>query len=196
MARHEPCKTSAAILLAAGASSRTAEPKQLHMVDGVPLVRHQVERLLENGMGKVYVILGYHAREVERAVGKSPYVEVVFNPAYKEGMFSSVLCGIAAAKEEALFIHPVDIPVPVREVFELLLQSAKPIAIPLYRGRKGHPLRIDAALAQELLQGTHQRLDHWLHSRQDQSTLVEVQDGRVVMNANTSEALEQSFAKG
>ena len=196
MAWNETCKTPAAILLAAGASRRTPEPKQLYMVEGVPLVRHQVERLLENGIGKVYVILGYHAREVEQAIGKSPNVEAVFNPAYKEGMFSSVLCGIAAAEEEVLFIHPVDIPVPAREVFELLLQSAKPIAIPLYRGRKGHPLRIDAALARELLGGTYERLDHWLHSRQDQSALVEVQDGRVVMNANTSEMLERSFAKG
>lgn len=189
-------KETVAILLAAGASERTPVPKQLYRVGGVPLVQHQVDRLLANGLKRVCVVLGHHAERVSSALAPSPKVVTVLNPAYEAGMFASVLRGIVACGEAgALFIQPVDVPVPSRDVFTALLEAPSPIAIPVYRGGKGHPLRLDASAAEALLHAETGRLDRWLHGRKAETSLVEVADGRVVMNANTTEALEKCFGK-
>lgn len=187
---------SAAILLAAGASTRTSLPKQLRHVGGRALVQYQVEALLNRGVERVYVVLGHHAEAVEAALRPAPEMRIVYNPDYEAGMFSSVLAGVAAAKGEGmLFIHPVDVPVPGREVFEALLRAEAPVALPLYEGRGGHPVRLDAAAAETLLRSDATRLDRWLADRREQTAFVPVADARVVMNANTDAALEASFGQ-
>jgi molybdenum cofactor cytidylyltransferase len=187
---------TAAILLAAGASSRTGSPKQLYSVGGTALVQHQIEQLLERGLERVYVILGYHAADVEAAVTPAPQVHLCFNPSYEAGMFSSVLTGLAALDgERTVFIHPVDVPVPGAEVFAALRDADTPIAIPFYKGRKGHPVRLRHDAARALLHSCATRLDRWLREHSRSTALVSVVDARVVMNANTERALRHCFGE-
>jgi molybdenum cofactor cytidylyltransferase len=88
------------VLLAAGGSSRMGRPKQLLTVHGKPLVRHLAELVAQAPVAPVVVVLGAQATEIEPALAGLP-VRVVSNPAWSEGLGSSLRAGVAAARNQA-----------------------------------------------------------------------------------------------
>ena len=85
----------AAVLTAAGLSSRMGRPKPLLQWRGSTLVEHQVSVLLEGGASEVVVVLGHRSEDV------APYVErtgatFVVNEQYREGRTSSIKAGLEA----------------------------------------------------------------------------------------------------
>ena len=75
----------AAIVLAAGESTRMGQPKALLPWGGVPLVRHQVDLLAaQPAINQVVVIVGSLVDEVRAALDGTP-ARVVANPRFREG---------------------------------------------------------------------------------------------------------------
>jgi len=182
-----------AILLAAGASTRTTIPKQLFCVNNVPLVVHQIEALFASGVDQVIVVIGYHAEAVRAAIGEREKVRIVQNPAPDKGMFSS-LC---AALDEApavgrVLIHPLDVPLAAGLAEQMVAVNA-PIVIPVYEGRKGHPVLIDATLARTIPSSGVERLDRWLEAHREIAALIGADDPRIQYNANTDAELAHLF---
>ncbi len=97
----QPAEHIAAAMLAAGTSRRLGQPKQLLPVDGVPLIRRQLHKLLASDYHPVGVVVGHEAGRVIQALAGLP-VQFVHNPDYAEGMGSS----IAAAARWALSLRP------------------------------------------------------------------------------------------
>jgi molybdenum cofactor cytidylyltransferase len=87
--------SSAGIILAAGASRRMGEPKQLLTVHGRPLLEAALAAACDSHLDEVVVILGAHADEIRRSV-RLERARVVLNPAYAEGMSTSLRAGIAS----------------------------------------------------------------------------------------------------
>ncbi len=92
----EPSLSCAAIVLAAGASARLGQPKQLLCFRGEPLVRSAARLALTAGALPVFVIVpaAANAACVEALDGLP--VTVVVNPEASEGMGSSLRLGMAA----------------------------------------------------------------------------------------------------
>jgi molybdenum cofactor cytidylyltransferase len=87
--------STAAILLAAGESSRMGGAKQLLDFRGKPLLRHSAEMALAAGCSPVVVVLG--AREqLLRAALTGLRVEIVINERWAEGMGTSIQAGLRA----------------------------------------------------------------------------------------------------
>ena len=80
------------ILLAAGASSRMGQPKQLLPWDEQTLIEHQIQTLTQSGES-VIVVLGAHADRIWPVVEKYP-VTIVLNDDWETGMAGSIACGI------------------------------------------------------------------------------------------------------
>ncbi len=88
----------AAILLAAGSSSRLGQSKQLLQIDGMPLVRRQAQLLLALDPACVVVVSGAEQLAVEQALHGLP-VHRVHNHNWQQGMGTSLACGIRAMPE-------------------------------------------------------------------------------------------------
>ena len=88
----------AAIVLAAGESSRMGRPKQLLNYEGTSLVRRIVTTCLRAKVSRVIIVLGAFAGEVAEELSGLD-VETVYNPGWKEGMSSSIRTGINMIKE-------------------------------------------------------------------------------------------------
>src|SRR5688572_9052814 len=98
----EPHATTAhahvAVLLAAGASTRLGQPKQLLTRRGEPLVRIVARLLAGTTPRQLLVVLGAHAREISAAIGDVPHRTVV-NADFADGLASSLHCAAAALRD-------------------------------------------------------------------------------------------------
>jgi molybdenum cofactor cytidylyltransferase len=88
-----PNEAPGGIVLAAGASRRLGQPKQLLIVDGQPLVRRTAQTLLDAGMWPVVIVLGAYAREVRAACITLP-VLTIDHASWEEGVGASLRVGI------------------------------------------------------------------------------------------------------
>jgi CTP:molybdopterin cytidylyltransferase MocA len=95
-------------ILAAGASRRLGQPKQLVEIDGEPILRRQCRMALEARLGTVAVILGCGAAECAATIADLP-VETHINDQWADGLGSSIRSAgkvaIAAGANGLLLLH-------------------------------------------------------------------------------------------
>lgn len=144
-----------AILLAAGYSSRMGRLKPLLPIGGTTVIRRQAE-VLAGLCDRTIVVTGYRGSEVEAHLSGSQ-VTAIRNPAFAEGMFTSVKAGIMALDHDtdAFLILPVDYPLVTRkligDLIEEFLRTRVPVIYPSFSMRKGHPPVISSACIPEIL---------------------------------------------
>ncbi len=147
----------AAIVLAAGASTRMGRPKQLLPLPGGTVLSTVVSRLLDAPLERVVVVLGHDAEAIRCGAGlpSDARVEVVVNADWKEGMASSLRCGIqASAEAEAVVIALGDQPGIETGVVKRLVTAYRrgaPLAVPVQGEERGHPVLFSRSLFPSLL---------------------------------------------
>ena len=138
----------AAIILAAGASTRLGFPKQLVKWGGECLLDRAVRIANEAGCVPV-VVLGAHAEAIHAGCHLNE-ARTIINPRWKDGMSTSIVAGVEGAQEfaEALILMTCDQPaVTSTHVQELIAHGARtegPVAS-AYAGRNGIPAYFPAA---------------------------------------------------
>jgi molybdenum cofactor cytidylyltransferase len=108
----------AGIILAAGASTRMGQLKQQLVYRGRSLLLHVVETALAGGCQPVVVVLGCQAERLKNALRDLP-VHVTENPAWSEGLGTSIGRGVQAANS---------LPDPAQAV--LLMLCDQPLVTP------------------------------------------------------------------
>jgi molybdenum cofactor cytidylyltransferase len=88
----------AAVVLAAGSSSRLGEPKQLVELEGEKLIARVVRLAFEAGAEPVVVVLGDRAELIAAVISHFP-VTIVRNEQWQTGMGSSLRAGIRKLTE-------------------------------------------------------------------------------------------------
>ncbi len=136
-----------AIILAAGASARLGTPKQLLEVDGRPLLTRTVEAALASPAWPVVVVLGAHAEKIRPTLARLP-VLVAENPAWAEGMASSLRAGLATLRQfsrrlDAALLALCDQPAFSAAAIDRLLAAQRTTGLGIvaarYAGRHGAP---------------------------------------------------------
>jgi CTP:molybdopterin cytidylyltransferase MocA len=142
---------TAAIVLAAGASSRFGRPKALALLRGRPLLLHVLDAVAAVGIVEVVVVLGHDGDQIERSL-RWRSERRVRNPNPEAGLSSSLRVGLenVSSASEAALILLGDQPLVRVDVIERLLagfvSAAKPIVLPRYRDGGGpNPLLVHRA---------------------------------------------------
>ena len=142
----------AAVVLAAGASTRMGQPKALLTT---PDAQRYVEAIAAaagaGGCDRVVVVVGPPHGDRIRAT--FPAITTVWNPQPARGMLSSVQVGLAALASdvEAALVWPVDIPFVSAGTVRALVVHSGTIVVPVHNDRGGHPLRLSRARFAEVL---------------------------------------------
>ena len=137
------------MILAAGASTRLGQPKQLVLYQGEPLLRRAASLALAAGASPVLIVVGAQADQCRAALSALPEnapVAVLENPEYATGMGSSLRAGIAALQRlapraERLLLMVCDQPLLRFKHLRALLDApaASGIAAAQYNHRLGVP---------------------------------------------------------
>jgi len=157
-----------ALLLAAGESERMGAPKALLEWHGQPLLSHQLQQIQKSRARECVVVLGKDAAGLEGLV-HAPMrpgwkARPVYNPRHREGKCASIQAGLAAiaTPPTGILVASVDQPLDFR-LINALLEAAetewercdaagrRPIIVPAFRGRPGHPPLFCASLFAELM---------------------------------------------
>jgi molybdenum cofactor cytidylyltransferase len=140
----------AALVLAAGASSRMQGPnKLLCEIDGVRLVERALRAVVQSSCSRVVVVTGWQADQVEAAVARVAAhkpVTVVRNPDYQHGISGSLRCALAALPQavDGALIQLADMPWIEATHVDRLIDAFDPrqplVVAPVRNGRRGHPV--------------------------------------------------------
>lgn len=187
----------AALILAAGYSSRMGRFKPLLPIAGTSVIAHVVAMLRAASIDRIGVVTGHCAEQIEPVVA-SIGATVVRNPDYQQGMYSSIQAGIGSLLPtvDACFLLPVDIPLvrpeSVAALAEAFAQRRAPITYPRFSGQRGHPPLVSNALFAEILAGKGEGgLRELLRKHQADSADVDVLDEGVMLDMDTPEDYAQ-----
>jgi molybdenum cofactor cytidylyltransferase len=189
----------AAVILSGGASSRMGSPKALLPYQGRPFLEHLLEVTSLPQIGVRRVVLGAQAEPIAKAV-KLDADEIVINAEWEKGQLSSIQAAIRSlpAGTDGILLCLIDHPLIstslVQGLTEQFYKSRKPIVLPLYEGRRGHPVIFSAALYDELLCApleTGARAVVWAH--QPDVEEVRTDEEGCVLNLNDPETMNSAL---
>lgn len=136
----------AAVVLAAGKSTRMGSNKLLKPIKGKPMIRQTVETVLQSRASPVVVVTGHDASRIREALDGLD-VSFVSNPHYDQGLSTSLAAGVAGLppKVEGALMVLGDMPlVPVTTLNKLIAafdpREARSICLPVYQGERGNPI--------------------------------------------------------
>ncbi|MFL5332910.1 MAG: NTP transferase domain-containing protein [Geminicoccaceae bacterium] len=139
---------AAAVILAAGQSSRMGGPNKLLLPVGgdKPMVRHVVEAALASQASPVVVVLGHEQHGVRQAL-RGLKVRFAVNPDYAAGLSTSLRTGLDALPPEAAgaVVCLGDMPRVSAGLIDRLIAAFDPvegraIVVPTWRGKRGNPV--------------------------------------------------------
>jgi molybdenum cofactor cytidylyltransferase len=93
-----------AVILAAGASTRMGQPKQLLRIGERTLLRRTVDTVLASPAWPVVVVLGAHAAAIRPEIVRLP-VLIVENLEWEEGLASSIRAGVRVLESFSLSLE-------------------------------------------------------------------------------------------
>jgi molybdenum cofactor cytidylyltransferase len=128
-------------------------PKALLPLRGRTFLENILDAIAHSNIAHTVVVSGHYRDEVERIV--TAPATTVFNANYEQGMVTSFQAGIRALPgiSSGALLFLVDHPLVDAEVVNALIANLAPgrIVIPVFEGRRGHPVLFAAGVLEEIL---------------------------------------------
>jgi molybdenum cofactor cytidylyltransferase len=150
--------TVAAVLLAAGKSSRMGSCKPLLLLGDETVMERCLKTLHHGGVNEIVVVVSIHGEVVGRAA-RDHSVQLVVNPDETGDMASSIRVGRDTTTPEASGIivalcdYPLVVPGTVQALIDQHAMHPEHIITPTCQGRRGHPLLLPRSILEELTEG-------------------------------------------
>jgi molybdenum cofactor cytidylyltransferase len=146
----------AAIVLAAGRSARMApRNKLLETAGGQAIVARVARCAIASGAAPVVVVTGFEAARVAEALSALTVV-VVHNPAFAEGLSTSLRTGLEALPPDCAgaLVLLGDMPeIEIGDLHALMraFTAIDSICVPVHQGKRGNPILWGAAYFAEMM---------------------------------------------
>ena len=193
-----------AVVLSAGESSRMGRPKALLPIDGQTFIERIVAALKQTKVGKIIVILGHNARELQSKISHLP-VEILINTDYKLGQLSSLQLAVRNLQPDldcdGMLVHLVDhpylAPALVEEMIRRFYETKKRIIVPKFQGKRGHPVIFSNALFDEILSAPMEEGAKAVVNAHRAETLeIETEEEGIAVDIDTPELYQQHVRRG
>ncbi|HTP68659.1 MAG TPA: nucleotidyltransferase family protein [Dongiaceae bacterium] len=187
----------AGVILSGGASSRMGSPKALLPYQGRPFLEHLLDVVKHPKIGVRRVVLGAHAEPITSAIPMDDN-EIVINQDWEKGQLSSIQAALRSlpAGTDGMVLCLIDHPlISVQLVDGLIDQfyaTRAPIVLPVFEGKRGHPVIFSASVYGELERAPRDvgaRSVVWAHAR-EVSELSTLEEG-CVLNLNDPDTFDR-----
>jgi CTP:molybdopterin cytidylyltransferase MocA len=186
----------AAMVLAAGASSRMGALKPLLRLAGITALERSLGLFREAGVDDVLVVLGHRAAEL------CPLVEQcgarwIENPHPDDGMYSSIVAGARslASATRGVFVLPADVPLvlpaTIRQLAAAFIERPNGIVYPVFGNRRGHPPLIARSILDQAVNGAAGPLRALLALHEPAAMNVPVADEAIHLDMDTPADFER-----
>jgi len=148
------------LLLCAGLSGRMGTSKALMIYNGLPFATQIIKKLFLV-CKEVVVVIGHESEKVKAEIkthldgDENTKVMFVLNENYKDGMFSSLQCGLRNIfKSDWILYHFVDQPnIPMSFYVEFAAELSEEInwLQPSYNNKTGHPILFNSKVTDTIL---------------------------------------------
>jgi molybdenum cofactor cytidylyltransferase len=144
------------LILAAGESKRMGQAKLLLPYQDSTILENVIENCLSSRADKTVVVLGAYRDKIIPLIEHLP-LSTSYNQDYKQGMLSSIQCGLRSLSSDiqAILIVLSDQPGIPGQIIDRLIENyhrtQKGIILPVYSQKRGHPVLIDLKYREEIL---------------------------------------------
>lgn len=151
----------AGLVLAAGASTRMGQPKQLLRMGEETLLDHVLGETLGSDLDLTVLVLGHQAREIKQDLRTDlhhPKLKIIENKLYLDGISTSITTGLSEVEDvfDHVMIILADMPLINSSLINLLLHEYLASHLQLgaikLLGRRSHPVVIGRQFYDELRQ--------------------------------------------
>lgn len=193
-----PKNKIAAVVLAAGYSSRMGSFKPLLPLGSQIVLERVAQAFFRAGLEEVRVVVGHRADELIPVV-ESLGARWVLNRDYPLSMFSSVQAAVKTldSRISAYFITPVDCPfvnpVTLQEMLGFFPSSGAKIVYPCFLGQRGHPPLISTDYNGLIVNSpVSYNLRDFLQEYEKEAAEVETFDLAVLLDMNEPEEYQRN----
>lgn len=145
----------AAIMPAAGQSTRMGRPKQLLDLGGIPVIIRGLKTLARAGITDTHLVLGRNGEPAARLIVGRP-VTIHWNTDPHSDMATSIRIGLQALDKDIrgvlifLVDHPLVAPATVGKLLRVFRANPDKIVIPSHAHHTGHPILLPRNTVEEL----------------------------------------------
>ena len=146
------------VLLAAGQSRRMKQTKQLLPLNGQRILEVCLDNLCASRLDEIVVVLGHDAPRILPLLGDKPRIRVIINRDFRDGIGTSIREGVrqigpqVSAVMVALGDQPFIPPEAVNALIDGWTSGTQGIVVPVYRGKRGHPVLFSLPLYRSALE--------------------------------------------
>lgn len=116
---------TAILILAAGSSSRMRTIKQLLPYKNVTLLGWAIQQAQQSTIKNIFCVLGANKAKIKEQI---PKIEVIYNKNYKEGLSTSIVCGVQHLQQkgfDSILFMLADQPYVTSEYLNNLVETSK-----------------------------------------------------------------------
>ena len=188
------------IILGAGRSERMGQTKQTLPFGTATILEKTIDNYAGSAAGEIIVVLGHQAEKIKEIIGDKS-IGIVTNPDYRQGMSTSLIAGLKKiARGAAVMIALGDQPLIESRTINLLIREYerhdKGIVVPIYRGKRGHPIIFSIKYKAELLSLSGDTGAREIIGRHPSDVLeVPVDTDAICIDIDTTESYEAAMGR-